>query len=461
MNAENKKLYAGFSRVEITPQVGYPVYYKGISTQILDPLFVKSMVLVQGQTKFAFLFCDLFGTSIDIVNAVREKLSNNQLDFPTENIIFTSTHTQSGPIYTHTGKSYFKQGRYPLGRVSGEETILMEEAYSKELIPQMAQCLLEANANLTAVRFQAGTCQCPGLTFNRRYHMKDGSVQFNPGFQNHDIVAPAGPVDNQLNYLMMRKSENDEPLAMLSNFALQAFTYGKAQFTPDYPHFFEKSLQDKFGPDFLSLWTIAPSGEINQFDVSKSGPQIDYYNVTKKIGDTLAYAVLANLENIKDVTNPCLKINRDVFQAQLQDYTPEQLINARNVVRKQDQWSLELIEAQKILDLEKFHVQGHTFPQEIYIVQIDQDTAMVTLPALPFAAFGLDIRKRSPFAMIFPLELTNSYEAMYIPTEKAHKEGSYEIINSRFKPGEGEKLVDKLINMLANFKTSLQTNIKV
>lgn len=457
MIAQNKKIYAGFSRVEITPPIGYPVYYKGISTKILDSLFVKSMVLAQDRTKLAILFCDLFGTSIDLVSAVRENLAAG-IDFPVENILFISTHTHSGPIYTHTGKSYFSQGRYPLGRINGEETIPIEKKYSKELINKMAKSVRDANANLSTIRLQSGTCQCPGLTFNRRYHMKDGSVQFNPGFQNPDIIKPACPVDNQLNFLMLRDFNNDKPIAMISNFALQAFTYGKPQFTADFPHFYEKAMQEKFGHDFLSLWTVAPSAEINQFDVSKPGPQIDYNNVTKKIGNTLASAVSANLENLKDINTPHLEIKRNVFNAKLQSFTKEQLINAQKFIKQNDEWSLNLVEAQKILDLEKFHIQGDKFPQEIYAIQFDNDTAMITLPALVFTAFGLDFRKKSPFQTIFPVELTNSYEAMYIPTKQAHKEGSYEIINSRLKPGEGEKMVDNLMEMLAEFKTSFKNN---
>ena len=32
-----------------------------------------------------------------------------------------------------------------------------------------------------------------GLAFNRRYHMADGSVGWNPGKKNPKVVRPAGP----------------------------------------------------------------------------------------------------------------------------------------------------------------------------------------------------------------------------------------------------------------------------
>jgi hypothetical protein len=41
----------------------------------------------------------------------------------------------------------------------------------------------------------------------------------------------------------------------------------------------------------------------------------------------------------------------------------------------------------------------------------------------------------------------------YIPTQKAFKEGSYEVINSIVKPGSGEMLVETAIQLLNKVKS--------
>jgi len=51
------------------------------------------------------------------------------------------------------------------------------------------------------------------------------------------------------------------------------------------------------------------------------------------------------------------------------------------------------------------------------------------------------------------IELCNDAPA-YVPTIKAFKEGSYEVVNSRVQPGGGEKLVDATTRLLKELADS-------
>ncbi len=78
---------------------------------------------------------------------------------------------------------------------------------------------------------------------------------------------------------------------------------------------------------------------------------------------------------------------------------------------------------------------------------MSDDVAIVALPGEVFVELGMAIKKASPFATTLVIELANNSPA-YIPTREAFFDGDYEVVNSRVKPGGGEKLVDTALRLL-------------
>ncbi len=60
---------------------------------------------------------------------------------------------------------------------------------------------------------------------------------------------------------------------------------------------------------------------------------------------------------------------------------------------------------------------------------------------------GRQIRKESPFAHTFIVELANDAIG-YIPTREAFAQGSYEPTSSPLEPGSGEKIAEAAIALL-------------
>ena len=54
--------------------------------------------------------------------------------------------------------------------------------------------------------------------------MKDGTVAFNPMFLNPDIVRPAGPIDPEINIVLLQGATDGKTMAVLTNFALHCDT---------------------------------------------------------------------------------------------------------------------------------------------------------------------------------------------------------------------------------------------
>ena len=80
-------------------------------------------------------------------------------------------------------------------------------------------------------------------------------------------------------------------------------------------------------------------------------------------------------------------------------------------------------------------------------VVIGDSVAFAGLPCEPFVDIGRDIKAQSPFRMTVVTCLTNGSEG-YIPSTKAHAEGGYEGLSSRFAAPTGDRLVAAQVEQL-------------
>ena len=110
---------------------------------------------------------------------------------------------------------------------------------------------------------------------------------------------------------------------------------------------------------------------------------------------------------------------------------------------------LDQVHAVTIVDLNLYHRQ--TLAMSVQAVRLGRDVALVALPGEIFVELGLAIKKASPFAVTMVVELSQQCPG-YVPTQKAYGEGSYEIVNSRLKPGGGEALAQAAIELLKELK---------
>jgi hypothetical protein len=77
--------------------------------------------------------------------------------------------------------------------------------------------------------------------------------------------------------------------------------------------------------------------------------------------------------------------------------------------------------------------------------------AFAGLPCEPFVDIGRAVKSRSPFRATIVTCLTNGSEG-YIPSTKAHSEGGYEGLSSRYAAATGDLLVDAQVGQLKSLK---------
>jgi neutral ceramidase len=441
------ELQSGIAVADITPPIPYRMsgyFYERLSTGTKDPLKAKAIVFQQGDVSAAIVFCDLVGVPRDVSMRARREASA-ATGIPVEHIAIGATHTHTGPLYfgalhkhlheravAHFGKDAYEAADYPA-----------------QLTERIVSAIVDAKGNLKPAKLAAGYAREERLAFNRRFFMKDGTVRFNPGELNPDIIRPAGPIDPQVGIISISDSQGGKPSAAIVSFAMHLDTVGGTEYSADYPKFVEDMLRAKLGPEFTLLFGTGTCGDINHIDVTTRDRR-----TADKIGLLLSETIGKTIEegSLKRVDEPSLAVRSANVEAPLQRFSDEERAQARKnmeLVGGRELPFLEQVKACTIMDLERRGAD--TLPLEVQAFRLGPDTAIVTLPGEVFVELGLAIKAASPFKTTLVVELTNDSPA-YIPTKKAFAEGSYEIVNSRVQPGTGEQLVEAARRLLRELK---------
>jgi hypothetical protein len=447
----DEPLRAGVAVADITPPVGWRLagaFDDDRSTGVNDPLKAKALVFLQGDERFALLIADLTGMPRETAHRIREAASR-ATGIPADHIRVGATHTHGAPLfYDHRRGLWHGLAVAREGRDAAEPI-----DYEAQLIGRGALAIAEAAKAARPVRLRGGVARQEGLAFNRRFWMKDGSVRFNPGKRNQDIVRPAGPVDPELHLLFLDDAATGRPAAALSVFAMHVATFGDSnRLGADFPGHIERILRDRYGEAFVSVFGEGTAGDINHVDVNSDRPQTGR-DEPGRIGSVLARTILEAEPTLKEAAAPRLAVASRTIRVPLRPAPPEDVARAKDRLERHargelDLSFLEVTEAHRIVDVadaRKRH--GDTLPMDVTAVRLDDATALVILPHEVFVELGLAIKAASPYRNTMVITMCDGVD-FYVPTRKAYAEGSYEVVNSRVEPGAGESLVEAAVALL-------------
>ena len=288
------------------------------------------------------------------------------------------------------------------------------------------------------------------LAFNRRFHMRDGSVRFNPGKANPNIIRPAGPTDTELPFLFVKSKQG--PLGSLSIFAMHTATFGGTEFGADFPMHLASHLKTSFGSGFESLFAEGTAGDINHIDVSSSeeqGSQVE----PSRIGRELAHTILKNFPLRKQLSSPSLRTLSTTVHAPIRPLSRTRFEEAKQILSTRSGVAF-LARVRAWRDYHQFDLReryGARKPLEVQVVRFDRDTALVALPHEIFVETGIAIKATSPFRNTMVISLANGID-FYIPTRRAFEEGSYEVSTCPLESGCGELLAQAATGLLQELK---------
>jgi len=433
---------AGAARNCITPELGCHIcgYSRDrIATDIHDALYAKAVVLENDDTALAIVVCDLIALAGDDVAAAKEH-AERLTGIGRDNILISCTHTHYGPATVGA-----------LGTPRDDRT--MERAAQR-----IGDSVRLAQNRLQPAEVGVASTTCPGETFNRRWHMKDGTVQMNPGHQNPDALRTAGPADPEVLVLAVR-SPNREPIALLANYALH-YVGGPCHtsISADYFGYFDRALQRMAGRDLVAIMANGFCGDLNNVDASQPEPDMPHpFYQEERVANAVAaaaYGAWQGLRGFQYDSAPALRAGTEMMEFRRRESSADELARARVLLNAgEDSWSDESVPdfKDRVYAREALYVADEPLERAIPIMAMRiGELGLVGLPGEIFVEYGLHIKGRSRFTNTMTIELANDFVG-YCPTDKALGEGSYETQlarTSKAAPGTEAAMVGAALRAL-------------
>ena len=456
LGAETAKLRAGAATSNITPPLGMAIiggFRPFPATHVHDELHARCMVLESGETRIAFVVCDLLGAHSAVFDEAR-RMVGAETQIPATNVFISCTHT-------HSAASALGQDRM--------EPAPALDDYQRFVARRIADGVRRAENQLAPAKIGWGTGSEPREVFNRRWFMKPGPVPKNPFGETTDLVKmnppvasknlekPAGPTDPEIVVLAARTPEG-QPIGMLAVYSLHYVGDVKgADISADYYGMFCDRMQqllgaDRQSPPFVAMLANGTSGNINNIDFSKPAEKQAPYKKMRQVADNVAAATLAAYEKMEWRDEVSLAARFEPLEVALRHPTPEQLARAKSILANPSEGaalSLEEIYADRV---KRVAESPATAPLNLQVIRVG-DAIFGGVPGEVFVETGLAFKERAPSKPSCIISLNNGYFG-YIPTPEQHKLGGYEtwLGTSRLEVEASTKILDRLLEMARALK---------
>jgi len=451
---------AGAAQIAITPPVGAPLagyYHVRSSEGTADDLHAKAIVIDDGSTKVALVSLDLISTTFSLTHDAREQIEK-LTGIPGANVMISATHAHTGPELSDRGTRSAIAAENAIGANDITTT------YSANLPARIAECVRLAAANLTNVMINAATGRCENLAYNRRFYMKDGTVSWNPGKLVPDVMAPAGTTDPEVGLVLFEPAHTPAQLvpahAMYVNFAMHPDTVGGVLFSADYPGALSRRMAEYHGSNCVTVFANGTCGNLNHVDVNWARTQSSRAEADR-LGTILAASVFLAEKQLHEIKPAPLRVKSEIVKLPLAPITPEEIEQARLVVRIGDDKTrpkfMSLVKAYQVLDVAAR--EGKPWEVEVQVISLGDELAWVSLPGEIFVELGLAIKKRSPFKQTMIAELANG-SVGYIPDRRSYAEGNYEVTSARPAAGSGEQLEEVASRLLKELHAAIPAGIQ-
>lgn len=420
-------LKAGSASTNITPPLGTRIpggFRPRYAENVDDELFAKAVVIDNGTTRIAIVTCDLIAIPEKVADAAKARIAD-RCDIPPAHVMINATHT-------HTAVA--------IADLLGVD----EDTEYTEWVPlKIADAVELAVWRLKPARVGFASVDEERITFNRRWHMRDGTVRFNPGIEHPDLVKPTGTIDPEVAMMFVEAADDGTPISAVANFSLHYIgTDNSNALSADYFGHFDRCMRHYLGDTCISLLWNAASGQINNTDFSgqtkwtASGHRqavkmanvlAGHFIVEKQLMEMhetldLSGDVATLTFQRKEITAEDLKIAEQVLSVPQGTYDAYETGPFSWVVGESIPSALVDVYARECQRLAKLPAQM-TAP--VQVIRLGE-AAIVALPGEVFVETGMNIKSKSDARPTFLVSLANGYIG-YICTDKALiEEGGYE-----------------------------------
>ncbi len=409
-------LRAGVHEVDISPE-RLPIIVSGgflaRSCERLEaPLKARALVLDDGRLRLAIAIVDTLMMPRELLDEVKARASR-ATGIPPERMLIAATHTHSAP---------------PLMGALGTDP---NPEYAARVRERLVHLLEQGAARLLPARIGWAAVDAPEYTHCRQWILRPDKIRqdpfgeptvranMHPGYQNPEFIGPTGPVDPELS-LVAVQSPGGEPLAVLANYSMHYVGVPGPLVSPDYFGHFSEKLKRRIGAPESSVVMMSQgtSGDLHWMDYArpKREMNLDTYS------EALAGIALEAYRKIR--YRESVELGMLEERLTLRRRTPD----ARRLA-----WARELfakIPEGKPRNQPEVYAREQIYLHEepvrelkLQVIKLG-DLAIAAIPNEVFAITGLKIKRHSPFARTFTIELANGAEG-YIPPPELFPLGGY------------------------------------
>lgn len=459
-NTGDKVFQAGASASNITPKLGTPIvgnFGEPLAENIHDDLFVRSLVLDDGETQLVFVLIDNVGVNQAVLDSAKTVV-HKRTGIPTDHMLMAAVHNHSAVSAGGLGS---KRKGWPFGKPLDE--------YQTFLISRISDGVQVALNRLEPARIGWGVGEVPQHLFNRRYYMKEpvmnpfggmDRVQMNPGRGNPNIEKPAGPVDPEVPFISVQ-SKTGRPIALLANYSLH-YVGGvpKNDISGDYFGVFADRIQELLGadrqdPPFVGMLSNGTSGDVNNIDFIGNPPGHEPYEKMRIVADDVAEEVLRVYKGIKHHDYVKLAAAQSELPLKIRRADPAIMTGISRIAERPDTAEplyhrLEKAYAKRVLQMELEWPDELRVPLQVFKVG---EVGIASIPFEVFTETGLAIKDLSPFKPAFTIEISGGYYG-YLPTPAQHELGGYEtwLTTNKVEIEASDKILQEIINLFGQVK---------
>ncbi|MFQ6036220.1 MAG: neutral/alkaline non-lysosomal ceramidase N-terminal domain-containing protein, partial [Sedimentisphaerales bacterium] len=263
-SATSKGVQFGLGETELTPPVGTPLAGYGsrkgaASKGVHDKLYAKALALSDGQDTVVITGSDLLIVSRKLADAILEKVMA-QTNLQREDILFSATHTHSGP--GAWGAAIFDKiyaGDY-------------DQRVFDLLVQRYVQAIITACRNLQPGKIGTSWIEAPEFIRNR--------------------LIQGGTIDPELSFLVISDAKGQSKVYVVT-YSAHATTLGADNLflSGDYPGYLQRYIEDKTGTKAIFL-----SGAVGSMSPKAEGSG---FKKAQNIGESLAQKILQTAKELK------------------------------------------------------------------------------------------------------------------------------------------------------------------
>ena len=399
-------------------------YMKQFHRRFHDPCKVRAAVFDDGHKRVALVGIDSLMIPRPVVLEARREIQARCGIAPDAVMIGASHSHSSGPL------GFFLPGEFDhaselVKKLAYEKSPMAEAEYVQLTRRQIVEAVCAANETRAGVKCSFGAGIEDKAAFNRRIRMKNGVTFTHAGKGNPGSVEYAGPIDPQVGVIGAWSSPSNL-IGCIVNYACHATTPA-AGISANWIYDLERTIRGVLGTNVTVVFLQGDCGDITQ--VNNLDPHLEPSGErgSQAVGGRVGAEAIKVLYTAESGTNVVIDAQSKTWKIKRRVPSPDHLKTARELVAREEKGAgQDWIWAKEIVLLDALIQKDPAVEVEAQAIQIGP-AVFVSNPAELFVEYGLELKRKSPFPLTFPVELANGCVG-YVPTQEAFgpRGGGYE-----------------------------------